>query len=146
MEIPTALLNKTQLLDYQIFSKLEEIPKLADAVDEALIDHPELAFSANLCLEELISNTIQYGLKGAEDRFIGIVISISDEWLEIIVKDDAPRYDPFVEAPEPDLDLEIEERPIGGLGVHIVKTIMDDARAYYDGSNNLIILLKKTKN
>ena len=69
-------------------------------------------------------------------------MSISDEWLEIILKDDAPPYDPFVEAPEPDIDLDIEDRPIGGLGVHIVKTIMDDAKAYYDGSNNLIVLLK----
>ena len=133
--------NKKVLLDYQVPTRLEEIEKLADAVNKALPDH-DLAFSANLCLEELITNTILHGLKGAADRFIHVRMSISDEWLEILLKDDAPRFDPFMQAPRPNLDLDINERPIGGLGVHLVKKLMDDAHAYYDDTGNLIILLK----
>ena len=41
--------------------------------------------------------------------------------MEIVLKDDAPRYDPFVASPVPDLDLDLDERPVGGLGVHLVK-------------------------
>ncbi len=136
------LRKKTLLMDYHLPSKLDEIAKLADVVDAALIDRPDLALSANLCLEELITNIIQHGLSGAADRLIRVRMSISAEWLEIIIKDDAPPFDPFSEAPEPDLELDLEDRPIGGLGVHIVKMMMDDARAYYDGSGNLIVLLK----
>ena len=73
---------------------------------------------------------------------IRVRMSISDDWLEIIIKDDAPQFDPFVEVPEPDLDMDLDERQVGGLGVHLVKTLMDDARTYYDGSGNLIVLLK----
>lgn len=139
---PVELRNKIEVLDYQLASRLDEIAKLAEAVEAALPERPDLAFSANLCLEELITNTINHGLKGAPDRTIRVRMSMSDEWLEIVLKDDAPQYDPFAEAPEPNLDLGIEDRPIGGLGVHMVKTMMDDARAYYDGSGNLIVLLK----
>jgi len=133
--------NKKVLLDYQVPTRLEEIEKLAEAVNKALADC-DLAFTANLCLEELITNTILHGLKGAADRFIHVQISISNEWLEILLKDDAPRFDPFMQAPKPNLDLDINERPIGGLGIHMVKKLMDKVHAEYDGTGNLIVLLK----
>lgn len=133
--------NKTVLLDYQVPTRLGEIEKLANAVDQAVPDR-DLAFSANLCLEELITNTITYGLKGATDRFIHVQIRVSNEWFEILLKDDAPRFDPFTQVPRPDLDLDINKRPVGGLGVHLVKTLMDEVRAYYDGTGNLFVLRK----
>ena len=105
-------------------------------------ERSDLAFSANLCLEELITNIVLHGLKGEDGHIINVRMSISDEWLEIVLKDDAPQFDPFFQVSEPDLDLDVEDRPVGGLGVHLVKTLMDDARAYYDGSGNLIVLLK----
>lgn len=134
--------NKRVLLDYRMPARLDEVEKLADAVNRVLPDY-NLAFFANLCLEELITNTIIHGLMGDADRFIHVQISVSDEWLEILLKDDAPRFDPFLHAPSPNLDLDINERPIGGLGVHMVKKLMDDVHAYYDGTGNLIVLLKR---
>ena len=134
--------NKKLLLESSLPTRLSEIERLADAVSTALPDRPDLAFSANLCLEELITNIITHGLHGAPDRTIQVRISMSDEWLEIILKDDAPPFDPFKEVPEPDLNITLEDRPIGGLGVHLVKTLMDNTRAHYDGSGNLIVMLK----
>ncbi len=134
--------NKKLLLEYELPTRVEEIVRLADAVDEVLAERPDLAFATNLCLEELIANIIQHGLRGADDRFIQVRINSSEEWLEIILKDDAPQFDPFAEAPLPDLEASIDDRPIGGLGVHMVKTMMDDVRADYDGSGNRIVLLK----
>jgi len=132
---------KKVLLDYEVPTRLEEIEKLADAVNQALPDR-NLAFAANLCLEELITNTILYGLKGAADRFIHVQINLVGEWLEILLKDDAPPFDPFKQAPKPNLHLDIKQRPIGGLGVHLVKTLMDDVHAGFDGTGNLIVLRK----
>jgi serine/threonine-protein kinase RsbW/sigma-B regulation protein RsbU (phosphoserine phosphatase) len=65
--------------------------------------------------------------------------------LEIVLKDDAPAFNPFEAASHPDLDASIEERSVGGLGVHLVRTLMDDARASYDGTGNLITLKKTLK-
>ncbi len=134
--------HKTLLLDYQLPAHLQELEKLAAAVEEALPEHPDLAFSVNLCLDELITNTILHGLQGAQNRLIRVRINISAQLLEIFIKDDAPHFDPFLQAPIPDLDLDLDERQVGGLGVHLVKTLMDDVRTYYDGSGNLIVLLK----
>lgn len=142
---PLELKNKTLLLEYRLQSRVEEIAPLAAAVDQTLSERPDLAFAVNLCLEELITNTIQHGLHGAPDRPIHVRLSSSDEWLEIILKDDAPPFDPFVEAPAPSLDASVEAREVGGLGVHMVKTMMDEVRAFYDGSGNLIVLLKTLK-
>ncbi|SER12193.1 ATP-binding protein [Giesbergeria anulus] len=134
--------HKTLLLDYQLPAHLQELEKLAAAVEEALPEHPDLAFSVNLCLDELITNTILHGLQGAQNRLIRVRMNISAQLLEIFIKDDAPHFDPFLQAPIPDLDLDLDERQVGGLGVHLVKTLMDDVRTYYDGSGNLIVLLK----
>jgi serine/threonine-protein kinase RsbW len=133
--------DKKVLLDYRLPTRLEEIETLANAVNEAVTDR-DLAFAANLCLEELITNTITHGLNAATDRFIHVRISISNEWLEILLKDDAPRFDPFTQAPRPDVNLELTKRPVGGLGVHLVKTVMDEVRAYHDGTGNLFVLYK----
>ena len=134
--------NQKQLLEYRLPTRLAEIEMLADTVDKALADR-DLAFSVNLCLEELITNTIVHGLAGASDRFIDVTMSISDGWLEILLKDDAPQFDPFVQVPEPKLDLDINDRSVGGLGVHLVKKMMDEVHAEYDGSGNLIVLRKR---
>ncbi|MPM97934.1 Serine-protein kinase RsbW [bioreactor metagenome] len=139
---PFILKNKRLLLEYDLPSQLDEIAHLSSAVERSLPERPDLAFAANLCLEELATNPIQHGLQGAQDRRIHVRLSISDEWLEILLKDDAPPFDPFSEAPAPALEADVDARPIGGLGVHLVKTMMDDVRAYYDGSGNLIVLLK----
>ena len=141
MDSSLCRLNKKVLLDYLVPTRLKKIEKLANAVTKALDDH-SLALSVNLCLEELITNTILHGLRGATNRFIHVQISASDEWLEILLKYDAPQFDPFTQAPKLILYLGINERPIGGLGVHMVKKLMDDVHAYYDDTGNLIVLLK----
>ena len=137
--------NKVLLQEFSLPTRLSEIERLANAVSAALPERPDLAFAANLCLEELITNIITHGLRSAPDRIIKVRMSMSNEWLEIILKDDAPPFDPFKEVPEPDFDLALEDRPIGGLGVHLVKTLMDEAYAHYDGSGNLIVMLKTTR-
>jgi serine/threonine-protein kinase RsbW len=134
--------DKQVLLDCRVPARLEAIETLADAVNEVLPDR-DLAFSVNLCLEELITNVIVHGLKDAADRFMQVQLIISDDWLEILLRDDAPRFDPFMQAPEPNLDLDINERPIGGLGVHMVKKLMDEVHADYDGAGNVIVLRKR---
>ena len=143
--ISVTMTNKKLLKEFRLPTRLAEIERLADGVSAALSDRPDLAFVANLCLEELITNIITHGLNGAPDHIIEVCLSMSDEWLEIVLKDDAPPFNPFKEVPEPDFGIALEDRPIGGLGVHLVKTLMDDVHAYYDGSGNLIVMLKTTR-
>lgn len=134
---------QARLLDYRMPSRVEEIARLADAVEAALSARPELAFPVNLCLEELITNTILHGLGGEPDHEVRVVMSLAAGWLDIFVLDDAMPFDPFAQAPPPHLDDDVDERPIGGLGVYMVRTLMDETRAHYTGTGNLIHLRKQ---
>lgn len=134
--------QKKLVLDYVMPSVMSSITDLAVAVDKALSDNVTLAFQVNLCLEELVTNIIKYGLNATATRPIHVQIYQSGRSLEIFLKDDAPEFNPFTDAPAPDTQLDVEHRPIGGLGIHFVKQLMDQAKAYYDGSGNLIVLLK----
>ena len=131
------------LLDYVMPSQVHMFETLADIVECAITDRPDIAFSATICLEELITNTIEHGLRNAPDHAIRVRIRRGPDALEISVKDDAPAFDPFRDAPLPDLEADVETRAVGGLGLHIVRTLMDEAWASYDGTGNLITLKKK---
>ncbi len=131
-----------EVLNREIPARLDAIEELARSVEQALGGHGELAFAANLCLEELITNTVLHGLRRAPHHVIHIQIDLSERLLEIRIKDDAPPFDPFGSAPRPNLDLGVAERPLGGLGVHLVKSLMDGVHSEYDGTGNLTVLTK----
>ena len=59
------------------------------------------------------------------------------------MRDDAPPFDPFVEAPAPDLDADLDARPIGGLGVHLIRSLMDEVSTTHDGNGNRVVLRKR---
>lgn len=131
------------LLEHRLESRLSALETLAAAVSAALPERADLAFKVNLCLEEIIANIIRHGLGGAPGHEIRVRLSCAGDRLEVTVEDDAPRYDPFAQAPVPDLELDLERRPVGGLGVHLVKTLMDRVRAEHHGAGNRIVLEKK---
>ena len=79
----------------------------------------------HVALDEILSNVVKYGYRG-RDRGgqIEIQLHLRDKELELVVLDDAPPFNPLEVAP-PDTDLPLEERPVGGLGIEIVRRLMD---------------------
>jgi anti-sigma regulatory factor (Ser/Thr protein kinase) len=98
-------------------------------------------YHVNVVLEELVTNTIVHGLgEGRPGRISIRVRRVGDE-LEAILRDDAPPFNPF-EVPPPSLVADLDERAIGGLGVHFVRTLMD-AHAYAREHDENVITLRK---
>jgi serine/threonine-protein kinase RsbW len=128
--------------DLQELSKLESfLNGLSDlgGMDERTIFH------LNLVCDELVTNTILYGYKEGEEgqRMIRIEAIVSPEWLELRITDDAAAFDPL-ERPMPDLTLSIDEREIGGLGIHFVRQVMDEVSyEHLDGLN--VLHMKKRR-
>lgn len=137
--------QKKILLKYQLPTRLEAIEKLADEVKNALVDYQDCVFPVNLCLDELITNTITYGLKGATDRLIQVEISATEHFLEIQIIDDAPEFNPFLKTPHPELTASLEDRKIGGLGIYFVEQIMAEYHSHHDGQHNVTTLRKSHK-
>jgi serine/threonine-protein kinase RsbW/sigma-B regulation protein RsbU (phosphoserine phosphatase) len=121
---------------------MDALPDLALSVEKALVHLPDCIFPVNLCLEELLTNIIRHGLGGAADHHIGISIRESASWLEVELRDDAPPFNPFsMEAPA-HVSADMDERPIGGLGIHLIKNLMDTYYTEHDGLSNVTVLRK----
>lgn len=104
----------------------------------------ELLFQLNLALEEAVSNIIKYAYPNQQGREIQITATWSSESLIFTLTDMGEPFDP-TEVADADITLSADERPIGGLGIFIVRQIMDEVTYQrIDGRN--ILTLQKTLN
>jgi len=101
-----------------------------------------LKYSINLVLEEAISNIIFYGYEDDLIHLIGIEFRKNIDELSIKLIDGGRPFDPTVKE-DPDTSLSVEDRPIGGLGIYLIKQLMDEV--YYERLNqkNQLTMIKK---
>ncbi len=129
----------------QFGNDLQELERMADIVQDFCARNalsPSLAYQLTLVLDELLTNVISYGYADDAEHTIELTINLAEGSLTIEWEDDGEAFDPF-KVEEPDLESPIEDRPIGGLGVHFVKTIMDTvAYRRRDGRNHLTMSKK----
>lgn len=121
---------------------LSAIGVLAEKV-EAFGDANKLAgqkiYMMNLALEELITNVVSYGFDGVTRPEIEIAVQVNGPMLELTIVDNGQQFDPTQDT-NPDLSSPIEDRPIGGLGLYLVKTFADRMKyEYVDGKNRLTL-------
>lgn len=124
---------------------VQTIPKLAaftDTVCEAAGFDMEMSMKMNLAIEEAVVNVMNYaypeGVKGA----VSVDAKISDKGLMFVISDNGTPFDPTAKA-EVDTTLSAEERGIGGLGIHLIRQIMDSINYEYVDGRNVLSLLKK---
>jgi len=93
-----------------------------------------------ILLEELLTNVMKYGYPDrAEPGQAEIVLELEGSRLEIEFVDDGCAFDPFAVA-APNLDEPLEARPVGGLGLHILRSMTDEARYERRNETNVIRL------
>ena len=134
-------------LELSLKNDLSELAVAAERIDGfcAANDLPSgVAFAVKLSVDELLSNTIGYGYADGGAHRIDMTIRLEGGVLAIELADDARPYDPTV-VPSPDIDAPIEERPIGGLGIHIVRETMDGFSYRRAEGRNIVTLTKDTR-
>jgi len=97
----------------------------------------------NMALDEVLSNVIQYGFPNdsAEHR-IEVEGEVRDEWVVLTIKDDGIPFNPLTVEP-PDLSQPLHERDLGGLGIHLVKSMFDDMCYHRTVRHNVLTIKKK---
>ncbi|QQS49153.1 MAG: ATP-binding protein [Acidobacteriota bacterium] len=131
-------------LEAVIVNDLTEIGRLGRLVDEFIEGHrlpAKTAFEINLALDELLTNTITYGYDDGLEHRIHIRGSLVDGRIRIEIEDDGRAFNPL-EAAVPDLEAPLVERPIGGLGIHLVRQLTDLIEYRRAAGKNIVILNK----
>jgi anti-sigma regulatory factor (Ser/Thr protein kinase) len=100
---------------------------------------PKALYLVPLAIEEIVTNCIHYGYDDAGEHTIVILLSVADQTLTMTVVDDGHEFDPLARE-TPDLTLAAEDRPIGGLGIHLLRNLADNvAYERRDGMNRLTL-------
>ena len=140
-ETPAACKERHLVLgnDVSQIPQLEEF--LESLVEEEKLD-PGVFTMVNLALEEAVTNVMMYAYPKGTEGIVDILARVDDNKLEFTITDSGMAFDPTA-IPEVDITAGVEDRKIGGLGIHMVRNIMDTLQyERVDGKN----ILSMTKN
>ena len=128
-----------------IKNDITEISKLAifiEELSEELALAPELTFNLNLALEEAVSNVILYAYGEEKQKEITLLANMSDNNLTFVLTDYGKEFDP-TKVPDADVTLSAEEREIGGLGIFLIRQIMNAIEYQRIDGKNVLIMEKQ---
>ena len=126
-------------------NNIDEVPKLAEFVDivcEAVGFDMSTTMSLNLAMEEAVVNVMNYAYPAGTTGIVNITAEANDERLKFVISDSGKPFDPTTKS-EVDTTLSAEDRPIGGLGIHLVRQIMDSINYERTDGKNVLTLRKK---
>ena len=126
---------KNQLSEIQRFQ--DEFAQIAAAKGIETLTIREL----HAVFDELLSNIVRYAYLDEENHDIEVVIDASSERLKITIEDDGMPFFPL-EADKPDTSSPLEERPIGGLGIHLVLNMVDEFTYERTEDRNVVVIAK----
>ena len=135
----------SDVLSVDIVNKRSEISRLCGLIEKFGEEHglsPDAVITLSLLLDETVINVIAHGYEDDLEHHIDVRLELTGDLVSIRVDDDGVPFNPL-HAPVPDLDLPIEERPIGGLGVHIVRTMADSVEYQRINGRNILTMTKK---
>jgi serine/threonine-protein kinase RsbW len=119
---------------------LNDIREFLESAIATLGGDEDVAGDLVLAVNEAVTNVM---LHGYEDRPAALTVCVEADGGDLLVRliDDAPHFDPTA-VPPPDINLPLEDRPLGGLGVHMMRQLTDELiyRVNSDGRNELIFV------
>jgi serine/threonine-protein kinase RsbW/sigma-B regulation protein RsbU (phosphoserine phosphatase) len=136
-------------LSFAVVNELAEVPRAAAQVEAFCRDHAipgPVVDKFNLALEEALTNAISYAFADGRRHRIEVQIEVHVEsrgsYLTAMLSDDGAPFDPLSQPP-PDIHAPITERRVGGLGIHLLRKLMDGAEYHRrDGRNHLTFRIR----
>lgn len=128
--------------EIKISNNLNEIAVLAafiEEIAEELSLSMETTMNINLALEEAVANIIMYAYPSDEEHTILLKVNSTNKQLIFLLTDKGASFDP-TQVEDANITLSLEERPIGGLGIFLIRSIMNEiSYQRLDGENRLIM-------
>lgn len=132
-------------VEFRVKNSLDEIPRLAEAWEAFAAQRgipARVVYHVNLVLDEVITNVISYGYPENGEHDVLVRVSLKGAQLMVTVVDGGRPFNPL-DSPPPDLTAGVDDRPIGGLGVHFLRSFMDDVTYSRDGDHNRLSMRKQ---
>lgn len=128
-----------------IAASARAVRQIAGALDEFCLQErvpADVAWQLRVAVDEIVSNIVTHAssITGAPPA-IDVDFRREGNAMEIAIADDGPAFDPFGR-PDPDVSAPLEAREPGGLGIFLVKSLMDEVR-YVRTTQNVVTLLKR---
>lgn len=140
--------NRQAMSAIRVRNDLSELARLSEFVQSFFKDNTlpsDPAGDCELALEEIFVNVVRYGFPSGGEHWIKVDVNLSNHFVTIAVEDEGVAFDPLG-AELVDLDLPLEERKAGGLGLHLVKGVMDELEyAYVNGRNRMVMRKQVTR-
>lgn len=124
---------------------LEDKERVLPVLEEFARNHqlpPKVLQAADLALEEHLTNLLAYAYDDKAPHPIVVRLTLEDRWLQIEVADDGRPFNPLSRPPV-DTSLPLAEKPIGGLGIHLIRKLMDEVHYHREAGKNVLRLRKK---
>ena len=124
---------------------IAELGKLAQFIEEIGEDFslsPDIVFNLNLVLEEAVVNVINYAYPKEEHQSIYLSAKLLEDSIVFVLTDTGLEFDP-TKAPDADITLSADDRPIGGLGIFLIRQIMNEVKYERIDGKNVLTLEKR---
>ena len=128
-----------------ILREIAEMPRLQRFMqtvsEHARLDHA-LSMNLNLALEEAVSNVLLYAYQNGAGGAVSVGAVVWKDRIDFTVTDSGIPFDPTL-IPDPDLSADVKDRPVGGLGIYLVRRIMDQVTYARKDGQNILSMTKK---
>ena len=126
-------------------NEISEISRLNGFIEEIGEEFgltPDVVFNLNLVLEEAVVNVINYAYPKEDHQWIYLSAKLQEGSIILVLTDTGKEFDPTM-APEADITLSADEREIGGLGIFLIRQIMNEVKYERIDGKNVLTLEKR---
>jgi anti-sigma regulatory factor (Ser/Thr protein kinase) len=136
-------LNETLTLKNDV-REVAELSNFQKSFYEKMNLEKSLARQLRLAVEEAVVNVIEYAYPADTEGYVDITMMSDGHWLKVVIDDSGVAFDPTIEK-KADTTLSVEERRVGGLGIYLVRELMDSINYERIDGHNILTMKKKVK-
>jgi anti-sigma regulatory factor (Ser/Thr protein kinase) len=136
-----------KILTVELKNNISETEKLSEVCEQFALQYnlsPITANAITLSLDEIVTNIISYGYDDNKCHKIFIDFFVSEKLFKAVISDDGRKFNPL-DQPEADISLPLEDKDIGGLGLHLVRNLMDQITYNYENDKNVLTITKEIR-
>ncbi|NUN09925.1 MAG: ATP-binding protein [Ignavibacteriaceae bacterium] len=138
--------TKQKTFELSVRSTTEELSAIRDFIRQSISPAgitDEAMDKIILAVDEASTNVVKHAYHYAKDKEIKIQLELKSESCVVTITDFGDSFDPN-EIPQPNMKQYLEEKRVGGLGLYLMRTLMDEVQyTSYDGKYNKLVLIKK---